>query len=75
VAYVAGQRLGGLLGENGIVVAKGIAPLRRELPRLLDDGETQLSGLFREMLGEIWSACLAKTNVAGVWPKLKGSVR
>lgn len=43
----------GLLGEYGIVVAKGIAPLRRELPRLLDDGETQLSGLFRELLGEM----------------------
>ena len=43
----------GLLGEYGIVVAKGIAPLRRELPRLLDDGEIQLSGLFREMLGEM----------------------
>ena len=43
----------GLLDEYGIVVAKGIAPLRRELPRLLDDGETQLSGLFREMLGEM----------------------
>jgi transposase len=41
----------GLLGEYGIVVAKGIAPLRREVPRLLDDGESQLSGLFREMLG------------------------
>src|SRR5271155_4091873 len=43
----------GLLGEYGIVVTKGIAPLRRELPRLLDDGESQLSGLFREMLGEM----------------------
>ena len=43
----------GLLGEYGIVVAKGIAPLRRELPRLLDDEGTQLSGLFREMLGEM----------------------
>ena len=35
------------------MVAKGIAPLRRELPRLVDDEETQLSGLFREMLGEM----------------------
>lgn len=43
----------GLLGEYGIVVARGIAPLRRELPCLLDDGAIQLSGLFREMLGEL----------------------
>jgi transposase len=43
----------GLLGEYGIVVAKGIAPLRRELPLILEDGENQLSGFFREMLGEM----------------------
>jgi len=43
----------GLLGEYGIVVARGIAPLRRELSRLLDDGAIQLSGLFREMLAEL----------------------
>lgn len=43
----------GLLGEYGIVMAKGIAPLRCELPLILDDGENQLSGLFREMLGEM----------------------
>ena len=44
----------GLLGEYGIVIAKGIAPLRRELPLILDDdGANQWSGLFREMLGEM----------------------
>src|SRR5262249_13194871 len=43
----------GLLGEYGIVVAKGIAPLRRQLPLILEDGENQLSGFFREMLGEM----------------------
>jgi len=35
------------------VVANGIAPLRRELPRILDDGENQLSGLAREMFSEM----------------------
>jgi Transposase len=43
----------GLLGEYGIVVVKGIAPLRRKLPGILDDGATQLSGLFREMFSEM----------------------
>ena len=43
----------GLLGEYGIVVAKGIAPLRRQLPLILEDSENQLSGFFREMLGEM----------------------
>jgi transposase len=47
------NKVRGLLGEYGIVVAQGLAPLRRELPLLLDDEENQLSGFFREMLGEM----------------------
>ena len=43
----------GLLAEYGIVIAKGIAPLRRNLPLILEDGENQLSGFFREMLSEM----------------------
>jgi transposase len=43
----------GLLGEYGIVVARGIGPLRRQLSLILEDGENQLSGFFREMLGEM----------------------
>lgn len=43
----------GLLGEYGIVVAKGIGPLRRQWPFILEDGENQLSGFFREMLAEM----------------------
>jgi transposase len=30
----------GLLGEYGIVIVKGIAPLRRKLPLILEDGKT-----------------------------------
>ncbi len=43
----------GLLAEYGIVVARGIAPLRRMLPAILEDPENGLSGLFREMLAEM----------------------
>lgn len=43
----------GLLAEYGIVIAKGMAPLRRELPLILEDGENRLSGFFHEMLGEM----------------------
>jgi transposase len=41
------NKVRGLLGEYGIVVAQGLAPLRRELPLILDDEENHLSGLFR----------------------------
>jgi transposase len=47
------NKVRGLLGEYGILVAQGLAPLRRELPLILDEEENQLSGLFREMLGEM----------------------
>ena len=43
----------GLLGENGIVVAQGIGRLRQALPSLQEDPDQGLSGLFREMLGEM----------------------
>ena len=43
----------GLLAEYGIVVTRGIAPLRRMLPVMLEDAENGLSGLFREMLVEM----------------------
>ena len=42
-----------LLAEYGIVIAKGMAPLRRQLPLILEDGENRLSGFFHEMLGEM----------------------
>jgi transposase len=43
----------GLLAEYGIVVSKGMAPLRRALPSILEDEAGKLSGFFREMLHEM----------------------
>jgi transposase len=43
----------GLLAEYGVVVTRGIAPLRRMLPVIIEDSENRLSGLFREMLIEM----------------------
>jgi len=42
----------GLLGEYGIVVAKGVASLRRRLPELLEDAGNGLSELFRRLLAQ-----------------------
>jgi len=42
----------GLLGEYGLVLPKGINELRRQLPRLLEDGTNGLSDLFRRLLAE-----------------------
>jgi len=53
VAYGAGQRDPRPARRVWVVVTKGIAPLRRTLPLILEDGENRLSGLFREMLVEM----------------------
>ena len=43
----------GLLAEYGIVIGRGFAPLRRALPLILEDRDNGLSGVMRELLGEI----------------------
>lgn len=40
----------GLLGEYGIVLAKGVATLRRRLPEVLEDGDNGLSDGLRRLL-------------------------
>jgi transposase len=43
-----------LLGEQGVVVAKGIANLRRALARIVDDNEDRtLNSLVRVLMGEL----------------------
>ena len=44
------NRMRGLLLEYGITIGKGLAPLRRRIPELLEDGEQPLSGLVRQLL-------------------------
>ena len=46
-------RLRRLLGEYGIVIARGFAPLRRALPLILEDRDNRLSGVMRALLEEI----------------------
>jgi transposase len=44
------NQIRGLLGEFGLVVPKGVARLRRELPSILEDAENGLPALAREVL-------------------------
>jgi transposase len=44
------NQIRGLLGEFGVVVPKGVARLRRELPQILEDAENGLPLLAREVL-------------------------
>lgn len=45
------NQIRGLLSEFGLVVPQGVARLRRELPRILEDAENGLPALAREVLG------------------------
>lgn len=47
------NQIRGLLGEFGIVVPVGIARLRRDLPRILEDAENGLPALAREVLDNL----------------------
>ncbi|WP_347333027.1 IS110 family transposase [Marinimicrobium locisalis] len=44
------NRLRGLLAEYGVIIPKGIAALRRELPLALEDAENELSTWARQLL-------------------------
>jgi transposase len=47
------NRIRGLLGEYGLVVATGLAKLRRLLPDLLEDAENGLTVVARQLFAEL----------------------
>lgn len=47
------NQIRGLLTEFGLVVPKGIAKLRRQLPQILEDAENGLPALAREVLADL----------------------
>jgi transposase len=47
------NQIRGLLGEFGLVVPKGVAHLRRQLPQILEDAENGLPLLAREVLARL----------------------
>jgi transposase len=53
------NRIRGLLGEYGIVVAAGLAKLRRRLPELLEDAENGLTIMARQLFVELQEQLIA----------------
>jgi len=47
------NQIRGLLAEFGMVVAKGMAPLNRRWPEILEDAENGLPGLMRTLLARL----------------------
>ena len=50
------NQIRGLLGEYGIVIAKGISQVRTRIPEILEDGENVLTDRFRSWLSEMLEA-------------------
>lgn len=48
------NQLRGLLAEFGIVMAKGITYVRKEIPRILEDAENQLTPIMRELVHDVY---------------------
>ncbi len=47
------NQIRGLLGEYGIVVPQGIVHIAKRLPAILEDGENDLPGSFRQLLARL----------------------
>ena len=52
------SQIRGLVGEYGLVAAKGIAALRRRIPEWLEEADNGLSELFRELLATSYERLL-----------------
>jgi len=48
------NQIRGLLLEYGIVVPQGISYIRKSIPQILEDAENALTGLFRELLRDLY---------------------
>jgi transposase len=47
------NQIRGLLGEFGIVIPQGIASIGKRLPEILEDGDNELPGSFRNLLARL----------------------
>lgn len=47
------NQIRGLLAEFGIVIPQGIGHIAKRLPQILEDGENDLPGMLRQLLGRL----------------------
>ncbi len=47
------NQIRGLLGEYGIIIPQGIVHVAKRVPDILEDGENELPGVFRQLLGRL----------------------
>jgi transposase len=54
------NRIRGSLSEYGIVIAKDVSNLRRELPGILEDAENELTAVARQLFSELYADLAAR---------------
>ncbi len=52
------NQMRGLMLEYGVVVAKGVASLRKSIPEILEDADNAVTPMFRELLCGLWEEML-----------------
>ena len=48
------NQIRGLLMEYGLVIPQGIVYIRKSIPAMLEDGENELTAMFRELLSDLY---------------------
>ncbi|MCP3870338.1 MAG: IS110 family transposase [Gammaproteobacteria bacterium] len=61
------NQIRGLLGEYGIVIAKGISQIRRRVPEILEDDDNGLSERFRGWLFQMWEDFVSMGQRIGLY--------
>lgn len=49
------NQIRGLLMEYGLIIPQGISYVRKSIPLILEDGDNELTFMFRELLAELYS--------------------
>lgn len=60
----------GLLGEFGIIINQGITPLRKVIPKILEDGENELDPLFHKALGLKYTQLIQLDDLVGEFDQM-----
>lgn len=61
------NQIRGLLAEYGIIIPQGIGSIARRLPEILEDGENELPGRFRELLQRLGEYLKALDRQVSDW--------
>ena len=66
------NQIRGLLMEYGLVIPQGIVYIRKSIPAMLEDGENELTAMFRELLSDLYDEMVhLDTRIKTLENKLK----